>query len=537
MEDTKWTHFAKGLALGAGYCGAYLLLWYVSFDQWFLPAGLRAACLLLVPYRYWPFLFAGDAAALLVLRAPKTDLYDPLWCYLSPFLLVLGISIAVRAMRTALKDDRNALTRRLPIVAVGFAMWSTLCNQSLNYLLGGPAAPSALSTFGKYVIGDFLGILMVMIPCLLWLRRGQWMASMGKLALDICLAAIATTLIYTMIVSIPDATPSFKQILMIAMVLPAVFLTVTHGWNGSAAGIFMVNLAVSQLIEYTGVAGQHDEIVFFVQQCLAIVAVALLALGFRIAENYDRARRAGIAQNEALAVAQKSFLSSEQMLREHMLYMAQMQLGFDDERKDTVEWLRARGHAQAAMDLNTRGMSFRRMFDERAPALYPIRIEQEGLYAVLHADAFTSFWGDGAEVFLGYKGQPKHLSVDLQLAAYRCICHAMALLSESEPSEYRIGMRVWETGVRRGISISVTAEPTAERRVTQAGVAASTILDARVKAYGGILKHETHRVRMLLSEPVAQAATSPQTLASAFPSASRDIGPDERLIRADAISP
>lgn len=520
MEDTKWSRYAKGLALGAGYCGAYLLLWYVSFDQWFLPAGLRAACLLLVPYRYWPFLFAGDAAALLVLRGPKTDQYDPLWCYLSPFLLVLGISIAVRAMRTALKEDLNALARRLPFVAIGFAMWSTVCNQALNFLLGGPAPPSALTTFGKYLVGDFLGILMVMLPCMLWLRRHQSMAPVRKLATDIVLAATATTLLFVLVISIPNTASSesatasalaFKQFLLIAMVLPAVFLAVTHGWNGAAIGIFMVNLAVSQTIEYTGVAGHHDQVVFFVQQGLSIAAVTLLTLGFRIAENYDKARYAGIAQNEALAVAQKSFLSSEQMLREHMLYMAQMQLGFDDERKDTVDWLRARGHAQAAMDLNTRGMSFRRMFDERAPALYPIRIEQEGLYAVLHADAFTRFWGDGAEVYLGYKGQPKRLSVDLQLAAYRCICHAMALLSESEPSEYRIGMRVWETGARRGISISVTAEATAERRVTQAGVAASTILDARVKAYGGILKHDAHRVRVLLSEPAAQDARAAQS--------------------------
>ncbi len=537
MEDTKWSRLAKGLALGVSYCGAYLLLWSASFNQWFLPAGLRAACLFLVPYRYWPFLFAGDAAALLVLRVPKTDLYEPLWCYLSPFLLVLCISIAVRAMRTALKDDRNALVRRLPFLALGFAMWSSLCNLTLNFMLGGPRPPAALEKFVQFMVGDFLGVLMVMIPCLLWLRRRHGMTDPRKLARDILLAMIATITLYTVAISVPDTEPSFKQFLMIGMVLPAVFLTVTHGWNGAAAGIFMVNLALSQTLDYTGVAGYHDELVFFVQQGLSIAAVTLLTLGYRIAENYDKARHAGIAQNEALAVAQKSFLSSEQMLREHMLYMAQMQLGFDDERKDTVEWLRARGHAQAAMDLNTRGMSFRRMFDERAPALYPIRIEQEGLYAVLHADAFTSFWGDGAEVFLGYKGQPKHLSVDLQLAAYRCICHAMALLSESEPSEYRIGMRVWETGARRGISISVTVEPTAERRVTQAGVAASTILDARVKAYGGLLRHESHRVRVLLSEPVAQTAAAPQTLASAFPSASCDIGPDERLIRADAISP
>jgi hypothetical protein len=187
-----------------------------------------------------------------------------------------------------------------------------------------------------------------------------------------------------------------------------------------------------------------------------------------------------------------------------------MQLSLDDERKDTVEWLKTRGHAQAAMDLNSRGMTARRTFDERAPALYPLKIEQDGLYAVLHAQAFTNFWGGGAEVYLGYKGQPKRLSVDLQLAAYRCICHAMALLSESEPSEYRISLRVWNFRQRRGISIAVTADPTAEPRITPAAVAANAILEARVKAYRGVLKRDPHRVRLFLAEPTPQVA--PATL-------------------------
>lgn len=508
MDRTKLDGFVRGLAIAAAYCCAYLALRHLSFNQWFLPAGLRTACLLLLPYRYWPYLFAGDAAALLYLRAPKADVYSPEWAYFSPFLLVATISIALLAIRQRAKNT-EALVRGLPWIAAAAAVWSSICNMALNYALTGPVPLVTFQNFTRYVVGDFLGILMVLIPCLLWLRRGRGIDS-RRLLQDSGLTFVAIGAMYAVAVATPESQSAFRQFLLIFMALPAVVLTFFHGWNGAAIGLIMVNFAVSQTLKYTGIAGQHDDVVFFVQQGLSVAAITLLSLGYRIADNYDRARKAGIAENNALSIAQKSFLSSEQMLREHMLYMAQMQLSLDDERKDTVEWLKTRGHAQAAMDLNSRGMTARRTFDERAPALYPLKIEQDGLYAVLHAQAFTNFWGGGAEVYLGYKGQPKRLSVDLQLAAYRCICHAMALLSESEPSEYRISLRVWNFRQRRGISIAVTADPTAEPRITPAAVAANAILEARVKAYRGVLKRDPHRVRLFLAEPTPQVA--PATL-------------------------
>jgi hypothetical protein len=509
VDRTKLDGFLKGLAIAAVYCCAYLALRHLSFNQWFLPAGLRTACLLLLPYRYWPYVFAGDAAALLYMRAPKADDYSPQWAYLSPFLLVLTVSIPLYAIRQRTKNVES-LVRGLPWIAASVAVWSSICNMSLNYALTGPIPLVTFQNFTRYVVGDFLGILMVMIPCLLWLRRGRGIANPRRLLQDTALTLVAIGAMYAVTVATPESQSALRQFLLIFMALPAVVLTFFHGWNGAAIGVFMVNFAISQTLKYTGIAGQHDDLVFFVQQGLSIAAITLLALGYRIADHYDRARRAGLAEDNALSIAQKSFLSSEQMLREHMLYMAQMQLSFDDERKNTVEWLKTRGHAQAAMDLNSRGMTSRRTFDERAPALYPLKIEQEGLYAVLHAQAFTNFWGGGAEVYLGYKGQPKQLSVDLQLAAYRCICHAMALLSESEPSEYRISLRVWRFRQQRGISIAVVADPSAEARVTPAAVAASTILEARVNAYRGVLKRGPHRVRIFMAEPIPSAA--PATL-------------------------
>jgi hypothetical protein len=61
VGKTWGTFIAKGLGIAMLYGVAYLALRYISFNQWFLPAGLRAACLLFLPYRYWPFVFLGEA--------------------------------------------------------------------------------------------------------------------------------------------------------------------------------------------------------------------------------------------------------------------------------------------------------------------------------------------------------------------------------------------------------------------------------------------------------------------------------------------
>ena len=48
--------WGRYLAVAGAYAACYELTRNVSFSHWMLPAGLRLACLLLVPRRYWPAL-------------------------------------------------------------------------------------------------------------------------------------------------------------------------------------------------------------------------------------------------------------------------------------------------------------------------------------------------------------------------------------------------------------------------------------------------------------------------------------------------
>ena len=162
------------------------------------------------------------------------------------------------------------------------------------------------------------------------------------------------------------------------------------------------------------------------------------------------------------------------------------------------------------MDLNNCGVAHAQLFDQQALALYPMRIEAQGLYAVLNAEAFTDFWANETAVRYQLRGQPKRLTVDLQLAAYRCVCNAFALLSECDPKQYTVKTRVWRYRDKRGIALFVIAKPAADMDLQhgQAGLLAAMELEGRVKAHGGaVRRRHLNRISMLLSEPVDAEST------------------------------
>jgi hypothetical protein len=185
-------------------------------------------------------------------------------------------------------------------------------------------------------------------------------------------------------------------------------------------------------------------------------------------------------------------------MKSKMLFMAQMQMRLDDYRKRLVERLKSHGHFDAAMTLNAEGVTQIEWFEYHSAALYPIQIESHGLYAALHSRSFSTLWANDVELMLLVRGQPKMLSLDLQIAAYRCICNAFALLSDTAPDYYEIRARTWQSQNRRGISVIVTARETTDATPGETALLAAMELEGRVRAYGGSLKRR-HRHRIVIS--------------------------------------
>ncbi|MBX3714191.1 MAG: MASE1 domain-containing protein [Lysobacter sp.] len=499
MEDAKWKSIAKGLAFSVVYCFAYLAAWFSSLDQWFLPAGLRIAGLLLLPIRYWPYLFVGDIAALLLLRVPRAGFDGELWAYASPFLLISAIALLPGLLHKRL-SSLVGLVRWLPLVAVGLAFWGAFSNWIVNLGLSGPTVMDSFEGFLRVSVGYHLGILIVLLPCLLWMTRREPSFLTRRFRRDAVIAAIVVIALYLALHVYRDLAVGIRQGLLMLMITPAVALTLLHGWRGAAFGTWVGNLAVGAILPNFGFEGAHDSGVFIAQQALVIAATAMLTIGWAMTRQHQDASRSGVAEREAKHLARTSFATTEHMLREQLLYMAQMQLMLDGERKMLADWLRSQGRFEDAMNLNSSGVVHRQAFDEQAMALYPIQLEEGGLFKAVHNQAFSDFWAGDAPVSYGFRGPVKALSTDLQLTAYRCICHAMALLSDYNPDEYRINMRAWSGRRWRGIVLHVEAVPTTQQETSHAGETAHMLLDARIKAHGGLLRRHGHQLAVLLTE-------------------------------------
>jgi hypothetical protein len=510
MDSARWHGVAKGIGFSFFYCLAYLAAWFNSVDQWFLPAGVRAASMLFLPFRYWPYLLIGDATALLMIRVPIAWQSSTEWALLSPLLLPTAISIVPLAFRKRLKSiqERPAW---IPAIAISIAIWSSLCNLSINYLLSGPRPADAIEIFLRYVIGDCLGILMIVPPTLVWLLRKSDEYAPRKFAIDasICLAMIAVMLAATMS---PDIQASLRQLLMIMMLLPAAGLTVLHGWRGAALAVAAVNIAIPLAPPHLNASEAHDETAFVAQQALLVVAIALLWIGAVMSKLFDKARRLGVSERHAMDIARTGFLSPQNKFREKVLHMAQMQVALDEQRRRIVSHLKNLGHYSAAMDLNAEGVELMATFERHSMAIYPPQIESEGLFSALHTPSFSKLWAGDAEIMLLTKGQPRNLSRGLQFAAYYCVGNAFALLSEFNPDFYEVKARVWKRQGHRGITVIVTARPTTDAQPSEASMIASLELEGRAKAHGGSVKRRhAHQVSLMLSE---RAGISPLGIGS-----------------------
>lgn len=494
---------AKGVAISIAYGLAYLVLRYFSFDQWFLPAGLRAVCLFFLPIRYWPFVFIGDAAAVMYGRIPKAHKYDPLWVYAGPPLLIASGSIAPYLLRKALRNT-EMIVRRLPIAAACTAAWSAICTISFNTALGGPNDSLSMMFLANNVFGNYLGILMIVLPALIWMRRHQHSGSLKKTLRDtvLALSVIATMFAYLKLLHIEDNVIRTSSLML--MICPALFLTYYHGWLGAAIGVVLVNLGIAQTMTYVRTPDSpvpYDETVFLAQVGLSIAASALLILGTRITSHYEKAIDAGVAEEEARKISRLTLLSNASESRNQVLYMAQLHVLIDEEMRELVPWLKAQGKYTEAQAVNTRVVRHRELFNKHALGLYPVGIEEKGLFAVVHSQAFEDRWSEGIPLIIRFDdGDPKALSNDLQFAAYHALCSAIVLMGDWKPEELHIRMRVWRTLYHRGIYFTISAFNPGEAEVSQAGAAASLLLNARASAHGGIVRRHAHRVSVFLSE-------------------------------------
>ncbi len=88
-----------GLFIAAAYAVACLVTRQMSLDQFYLPAGVRIAALLLTPSRLWPYLLLGEYAYFAQIRMPMATTHGLAWVILGSIGLMPAAMLIVHFHR------------------------------------------------------------------------------------------------------------------------------------------------------------------------------------------------------------------------------------------------------------------------------------------------------------------------------------------------------------------------------------------------------------------------------------------------------
>lgn len=523
MDEHAWKTAGRGVAIGAAYCVAFLILWRYSVDQWYLPAGLRLACLLLMPMRYWPYVFAGDAAALLVMRIPKAEQYSVQWAYLSPFLFIPVYSLIPYYIQKKLTTTRD-MVLWLPVIAIAAAFMKSTWTTILNYSLQGPKPDIAVDSFIRFATGDYFGIMLILLPCFLWRQRGEWRNTRSRIAQSIAIATLTIAALYAAAL-IPGVQGLTIRVIPLALMLIAIaYLTALHGWHGAAVGTLLVSVAIAFALPRIELAGAADDALLMAQIVLAIASASFLVGGVHFSRLHERSgeslrdellaiqlhQRRAHDEAQTMSAVRSIFHSFEQQFREKSLLLAYARDDLDAYRNAVAQTLKDEGLYRQAMDAISAGVESSRALERHSELLYPFEIETYGLHAVLLSEYFKDRWGGRVRLQCAVPSRTSSkrppLSLPLQLAAYRAICSGMDLLTTMAPDEYYVRVRQWRRGGRKGLTVFIDCSPTTAFALTSDTQRALQTLAMLARAYDGTFQHRhTHRIGFLVSEPLSTA--------------------------------
>jgi len=491
-----------GLVLAVIYAFACWGARKLSLDQFYLPAGIRVAALLLCPPRLWPYLFLGEYAYFAQMRYPMVEKYGLAWVILASVSLMPTVATIVRLHRKMVIATTQAW---LLSVGAASAVAVTSLNLVLMHLLWPPPEVPLLTGAARYMVGDFIGILTVVPLALLWASRRTELAWTGRF-LTPSIAALAQ-LILTGIASalVPPESATVKSSLQLLMALPAIALTCLLGWRGAAIAVPSLNLIIG-LTTPKPYPLAVDATTFTTQMIMAIASIALLLFGSRITHYYHRYQIRDDGERNALKLARNSHMASEKGLRERALHLRKLGDGIEGSLKEVVTWLKLQGHHEIANGLMNTATLHSQQFRTQASMVYPTALDQLGRYVALQAGGVRESWDQSNRVTRPrLEGDPCMLSTGLQLAAYRALTEAVPLLLEHEFGQIMVRARCGGFGSQRGILLVValldSAQPLSETTVAMV----DEHLAALPLAYGGFGHCRRNRIRIVLTEAAARS--------------------------------
>lgn len=466
---TRLRALGRQVAVGGAYAVCYILLRDMSVSHWNLPAGLRIACLLLFPYRYWPALIVGECIPVGYHAWVNLDRFGWQWAALAaipPILLLAPVVAWCRPHARLLRGAHQINAATLLAMTLIGALLTTCGNAAALATVQLPAgeAPPDINAhvlFG-YFLGNYLGALAIApsaTALYLWFseRRNESIGAalwQSKLARD-CLVGVVLPLLVLMCLvfsSEGDGTQVFRM----AMFLPVVWLTSRHGWQGAAFGGTLASTAVTMTS-----AMVRDPAVIQAQALIAFAITTLLMLGSRIGQQAYFAHSGRVDTLRGLQLAQQGLYLEELRLRQAADALEHIGHNIRENQNRLLDSLRHVLPASEERTYSRQAALAQHEMHRLANALYPRGWRERGVPATLREGPFAqAVHMAGASYRCDLSGRGlSQLAPDVHMALYRLACEVLVhVLSRCPTQHVHLRVRGGHTDGRRWVVMRITGE-------------------------------------------------------------------------------
>ncbi len=527
-QGSRWVEVLRHLSVALMYTLGFLALRQVSFSHWVLFAGFRLCALLLVPYRYWPALVAGEMAPLAIIAFSHSERYGTLWSVLYVFPpIALAMPIVHWCKRSLDLFDTQGRVNVLTLLfcaLVCASLWTTINLVTLSETKLPANYPQLGYTVyaARWFIGNFLGVLTLspLVLCVKELRANgvvRLKQILSNSSVIEIFSVVIPSLAILIFLCLSTSQDSLRQACRVGMFLPVVWMSLRHGWHGAALGGSAASIAIVLTMPQRYDAGTLQAQVF-----MAFAITTMLLLGDRIAMLDKREATGRNDARWALALAQRNMILGEMQLRQTSDALEHVREGVQATYSQLLERLRHMLPVQDERDYRLRAAVTQQQLFRLADSLHPVVWREGGLAAALRQGVIARALDDSdIRYWCNIRDRGfNDISNGAQVALYRSVCDVIAYLCESMPiMSIGVYVKVGQSSSSRWIFLKVEGSAFGEEAVKQkiqrddlllrmscSGGGVDAVSD-RIALYRGVLRSKETRHGRCMSILMHDVAT------------------------------
>ncbi|MBE1162867.1 MASE1 domain-containing protein [Dyella sp. 7MK23] len=405
---------------------------------WAITCGLRMACLLLMPYRYWPSLALAEVGPLIYQNLESAGEFGLAWTIansIPPILYAMPVVWWCRH-KLALFASRRAVAVNALFICMSLAalVWTVAIFVVLATVTQSNPYRFHVLNVVQVFLGRYIGMLTLvplaiafklLKPATLRKQAVQWFKSQLTLEMVMLLLPSLAVLMWMGLRASPDA----QQVIRMAMFLPAAWLTMKHGWRAAAIGIAAVTTCI-----FINMQVMHNAIgLVGAQAFVAFASTCLFALGTRITMQQAAEEQERLDAKAALKLAQQGIYLCEMRMRQAAQSLEQIggtmqltQTRLLNRFKHMLPLMEGQNYYKQAA--TTQSQVFR-----LAESMHPTAWRERGLPAALRETIGRCLDEAGFAYHFAIKGRGlSQLSPGTHAAIYRLACEALVHLCAQE---------------------------------------------------------------------------------------------------------